>query len=148
MAEDKKTVLVVEDDPAQASALRWLFEQEGLRVLHALNGRIGVDMAQEHTPDIIILDIEMPEMNGFEACKHIRNNPKTADIPIVMLTIHGDRAAMVLEGLDLGATDFIPKDPFSYSVILETLRQLDILDRLPLETEAQDATEREVDAKE
>jgi CheY-like chemotaxis protein len=131
MAKDGKIVLIVDDSVAQASALKWLLEQEGLQVLHAPNGRIGVEMAQQHLPDAIVLDIEMPEMDGFEACRHLKENPQTADIPIVILTVHGDRAGMVLKGIDLGAIDFIPKDPFSYTVILETLRQLNIMDNIP-----------------
>ena len=128
MPEQRKTVLVVEDSTAQASALKWLLEQAKLRTLCAPNGRAGVEMAQQHQPDIIILDLEMPEMGGFEACKHLKQNPQTADIPIVIMTVHGDRAAVVLKGIDLGAIDFIPKDPFSYTVLLETLRQLHIID--------------------
>ncbi len=121
-------VLVVEDSAAQASALRGLLEGEGLRVLLAPNGRIGVELARQHMPDIIVLDVEMPEMDGFEACRRLKENPATADIPVVILTIHGDRAGAVLQGIDLGAVDFIPKDSFSHAVILETLRQLHILD--------------------
>lgn len=132
MEGNDKTVLIVEDSLAQASALKWLLEMRGLRVLHAPNGRVGVDMAQQYTPDAIILDIEMPEMNGFEACKHIKADPRTAGIPVVILTILGDRANVVLQGIDLGAIDFVPKDPFSYSVVLETLRQLHVLDCVPV----------------
>jgi len=128
MTEQPKTVLVVEDSTAQASALKWLLEQAGLHTLYAPNGRVGVEMANKHQPDIIILDLEMPEMGGFEACKCIKQNPQTADIPVIILTVHGDRAAVVLKGIDMGAIDFIPKDPFSYTVLLETLRQLHIID--------------------
>jgi CheY-like chemotaxis protein len=139
MTGNGKTVLVVEDSMAQAYALKLLFEQEGMQVLHAPNGRVGVDMAQQYTPDVIVLDIEMPEMDGFEACRQIKADPQTAHIPVVILTVHGDRAAVVLQGIDLGATDFIPKDPFSYQVILETLRQLQILG--PVSREVDDRVE-------
>ncbi len=126
MEEKQKTVLIVEDNPVQALALRGWLEREGLRVLHATNGRIGVSMAQQHVPDVVVLDIEMPEMNGLEACKRLKEEPETAGIPIVMLTVR-EEAATVLQGLDLGAIDFIPKDVFSEIVLLETLRQLGIL---------------------
>ena len=131
MAESGKMVLVVDDSVAQASALKWLLEQEGLRVLHAPNGRIGVEMAQQYLPAAIIMDIEMPEMDGFEACRLLKENPQTMDIPVVILTVHGDRANVVLRGIDLGAIDFVPKDPFSYTVIMETLRQLNVMDSIP-----------------
>lgn len=121
-----KTVLIVEDSPVQALALEHLLLQEGLNVLCAPDGRSGVEMAQEHIPDVIVLDIEMPEMNGFEVCRCLREDAKTVDIPVVMLTAHGE-VSMVMRGIDLGAIDFIPKDAFSEAVLLETLRQLDIL---------------------
>ena len=85
-----------------------------------------VTLAQQHTPDVIVLDIEMPRMDGFETCKRLKEDAQTVDIPIVMLTIHDD-AAVVLRGINLGVLDFIPKDAFSGSVLLETLRQLHIL---------------------
>ncbi len=127
MTINDKTVLIVEDSPAQALALQQILEQEGLQVLWAPDGRIGVAMAQQQMPDAIILDIEMPEMNGFEACRRLKENARTADIPIVMLTVRADPPAL-MQGIDLGAIDFIPKDAFSESVLVETLRQLRILD--------------------
>ncbi len=127
MTKKIKTVLIVEDSPAQALALGQLLEQEGLQVFWAPDGRIGLTMAQQHQPDVIVLDIEMPTMNGFETCKHLKENPQTADIPVVMFTSL-DAAAAAMKGIDLGAIDFIPKDAFSNTVLLETLRQLHILE--------------------
>jgi CheY-like chemotaxis protein len=127
MVKHHKTVLIVEDSPVQALVLEHLLGQEGLEVLCAPDGRSGVEMARQHTPDVIILDIEMPEMNGFEVCRCLRENARMADIPIVMLTAHSE-VSMVMRGIDLGAIDFIPKDAFSEAVLLETLRQLHILD--------------------
>ena len=126
MAKKHKTVLIVEDSPTQALRLQKVLEKEGLKVLHAPNGRIGVSMAQRHTPDVIVLDIEMPEMNGFETCGQLKKNAQTAGIPVVILTCH-DHVSMLLQGIDLGAIDFIPKDIFSENTLLETLRQLHIL---------------------
>ncbi len=127
MAKNHKTVLIVEDSPAQAIALRQLLEQEKLQVLWAPDGRTGLTMAQQHQPDVIVLDVEMPEMDGFETCRCLKQDTQTADIPIVILTVHnGTTAAM--KGIDLGAIDFIPKGAFSAAVLLETFRQLGILD--------------------
>ena len=111
----------------QALKIRRTLEREGLHVLHALNGRIGVTMAQQHLPDAIIMDIEMPEMNGLEASQRLKANPRTVDIPIVMLTVR-DEAGVATRGLELGVVDYIPKDVFSETVLLETLRQMGILD--------------------
>ncbi len=126
MAKLAKTILIVEDSPAQALALEHLLKEEGLQVLWAPDGQAGVAMAQQHLPDAIVLDVEMPKMGGFEACRRLKDNPRTAAIPIVMLTVRDD-ANTALRGIDLGAVDFIPKDAFSGPVLLETLRQLRIL---------------------
>ena len=122
---DRKVVLIVEDSPAQALKIRRTLEREGLHVLHALNGRIGVTMAQQHLPDAIIMDVEMPEMNGLEASQRLKASPRTANIPIVMLTVR-DEAGVATQGLALGVVDYIPKDVFSETVLLETLRQMGI----------------------
>jgi len=126
MVKLDKTVLIVEDSPAQALALEHLLKQEGLQVLWAPDGQVGVTLAQQHLPDAIVLDVEMPKMGGFEACRCLKEDHRTADIPIVMLTVRDD-AATALRGIDLGAVDFIPKDAFSGPVLVETLRQLHIL---------------------
>jgi len=126
MAKTHKTVLIVEDSPAQALALEHLLKEEGLQVLCAPDGQIGVLLAQQHAPDVIVLDVEMPKMDGFEACQRLKENAHTADIPIVMLTVRDD-AATAIRGINLGAIDFIPKDAFSGPVLLETLRQLHVL---------------------
>ena len=129
MAEKRKTVLIVEDSPAQALALGHSLEQAGLRVLWAHDGQVGVNMAQEHLPDVILLDIEMPTMNGFEACQQLKENTRTTDIPIVMLTVHTEPMTMHTL-LAQGAIEFIPKGAFSEVTLLETLRQLHILNNV------------------
>lgn len=118
--------LIVEDSPSQAQALQQLLLQKGLQVLHALDGRVGVTMAQQHRPDVIILDIQMPEMNGLEACQALKQNEITRHIPIVMLTALTE-PSVLMQGLDFGAIDFIPKDAFSETVLIETLAQLQLL---------------------
>ncbi|MCX7683152.1 MAG: response regulator [Anaerolineae bacterium] len=126
MEKEAKTVLIVEDSPAQALALEHLLEEHGLKVLWAPDGQAGIALAHQHLPDVIVLDIEMPRMGGFETCRRLKEDARTADIPVVMFTIRDDATA-ALRGIDLGAVDFIPKDAFSNTVLLETLRQLHIL---------------------
>jgi putative two-component system response regulator len=118
---------VVEDSPIQATALVQFLKQHGLQALHAFDGRIGVTMAKRYNPDLVLLDVEMPEMDGFEACRRLKDDPETAHIPIVMLTVRVGPDS-VSRGMEGGAVDFIPKDAFSYSVLRETLRQLHILE--------------------
>lgn len=121
-----KTVLVAEDSPTQALHLQKLLETEGLNVILACNGREGLRIAQEVHPDIIVLDLEMPEMNGLEMCQQLKEDRATADIPVIMFTHHDEREAVVM-GLQSGAIEYIPKDVFADAVLLETLRQMEVL---------------------
>jgi CheY-like chemotaxis protein len=121
-----KTVLVVEDSPVQAFSLVHMLEKEGLNVLCAPNGLAGISMAREYLPSLIVLDIQMPEMDGLEVCKTLKSDPITTKIPIIFLTSLA-RPELLAEGMQDGAIDFIPKDAFSDFVLLETLRQLSIV---------------------
>ena len=124
---NSKTVLLVEDNKTQALHLQTLLEREGLYVAWADGGRVGVQMAQQLLPDLIVLDIQMPEMNGFQVCQQLKDAHDTANIPIIMFTRHDDPEAVVL-GLETGAVDYIPKDAFADAVLLETLRQMGLIE--------------------
>ncbi len=131
MAENEregKKILVVEDSPTQAMHLRTLLEQEGVEVLLASDGRMGLRMAQEILPDLVILDLQMPEMSGLQVCRKLKSVRKTAGVPVILFTSHDEHETVVL-GLQLGAVDYIPKDAFADAVLLETLRQMGILER-------------------
>lgn len=120
-----KVALVVEDSPTQATHLQALLEGMGIRVICAINGRMGIRRAQQLQPSVIILDIQMPELNGFEVCKMLKSSPETADIPIILFT-RWDASEAVQLGLEYGAVDYIPKDAFADAVLIETLRQMGI----------------------
>jgi CheY-like chemotaxis protein len=122
-----KTVLIVEDDAIQSTQMRVLLEKAGLLVLCAPNGVKGIQLTRSCRPDVIILDVEMPEMGGLEVCQILKRDQHTAFIPIIFLTGHTDVQTM-MRGLEGGAIDYIPKDAFSNRVLLETLRQLYLLD--------------------
>ena len=121
-----KTVLLVEDSPTQALHFQTLLEEKGVNVLWASNGESGVEMAQEQSPDLVVLDIQLPNMNGFEVCQRLKEMEQTADIPVIMLT-RFDEAESVVQGLQAGAIDYIPKDAFAGAVLLETLRQMGLI---------------------
>jgi CheY-like chemotaxis protein len=123
---DTKTILVVEDSPVQAFAMIQLLEQRGLNVLCAPDGLAGVTMAKKFHPDLIILDIQMPVMDGLEACHIIKQDPAFQEVPIVFLTAHGE-PELLRKGIDEGGIDFIPKDAYSDIVLLKTLAGLDII---------------------
>jgi len=131
MANEPNTVLIVEDSPVQATSIGYHLQQKGLCVVYAPDGQAGVYLAKRYLPDAIILDLEMPRMNGLEACRQLKADPKTADIPVIILTLHADRADLVMSGIDEGAIDFIPKDSFADAVLLETLRGLGVLGAEP-----------------
>ncbi|MGD8793092.1 MAG: response regulator [Anaerolineae bacterium] len=126
MSNEAKTILVVEDSTTQALHLRTLLEQQGLDVLWARDGVEGIEIAHRETPNLIVLDIQMPEMNGFEVCQRLKEAEPTAAIPIIMFTRYDD-AQSVMSGLEKGAVDYIPKDAFAEAVLLETLRQMGFL---------------------
>jgi two-component system phosphate regulon response regulator PhoB len=100
-----------------------MLEQEGLRVVVAEDGRMGLEKAREIQPDLVVLDVQMPEMNGLQVCRALKEQSETADIPVVLFTAHDEQESVIL-GLQLGAVDFIPKDVFADAVLMETLRQM------------------------
>ena len=123
---ESKTVLVVEDSPVQAFAMIQLLEQHGLNVLCAADGMTGVAIAQKSNPDLIILDIQMPGMDGLEACHLIKQDPTLENVPVIFLTAHSEPEKL-RQGLGEGAVDFIPKDAFSDLVLVRTLAELELI---------------------
>jgi len=127
MAKAPKTALIIEDSAVQAASVGELLRSKGLQVIHAPDGENGLLMAQRYLPDVIVLDLELPGMDGLSACKYLKASPRTADIPVVILTQHADQADQVVAEVGSGAAEFIPKDSIADKVLLETLAQLGIL---------------------
>ncbi len=124
--EHTKVVLVVEDSPTQSIHMQTMLEDAGVRCVLASNGQTGLYLAQSILPDVIILDLEMPFMNGFEVCRQLKAEEQTASIPVILMTRH-DETESVVQGLEMGAIEFIPKDTFADVVLLETLKQMNIV---------------------
>lgn len=103
-----KTILVVDDEPAIRDLLKYNLEREGYRIIEASDGIEGINVALEQKPDIILLDIMLPKLDGLSVCKRIKNS---MSIPIIMLTAKSEEIDTIL-GLELGADDYITK-PFS-----------------------------------
>lgn len=120
------TILLVEDTAVQALRFKANLEENGCTVRWVENGLDGVKAARETLYDLIILDIELPDIDGFEVCRRLKADPAVADIPVIMLTTR-DRAEDALAGLGSGAVDYIPKDTFANLVLLETLKQMGLL---------------------
>jgi DNA-binding response OmpR family regulator len=113
-------VLVVEDDAAILRGLRDNLTAESYEVITAADGAEGYRLSQEKTPDLIILDLMLPKLSGYEICRKLRN--EGSHVPILMLTARGDEADRIL-GLDLGADDYVSK-PFSVRELLARVRAL------------------------
>lgn len=103
-------VLIIEDDPTMAVALRDGFQFEGYDVLEASDGVVGLQLASEQQPDLIILDIMLPQLSGLDVCQQLRS--QGYNMPIIMLTARGQEVDKV-RGLKLGADDYVTK-PFSF----------------------------------
>ena len=101
------TVLVVDDEPKIRRLVRLVLEPEGFAVLDAGDGQEAVGMLQEARPDVVLLDVAMPRLNGMDACRRIR---ALSDVPVVMVTAQGEEG-MVKRAMDLGADDYLTK-PF------------------------------------
>jgi CheY-like chemotaxis protein len=123
----KKTILIVEDSIVQALAVQMMLVKHGVNILRAEDGETGLKLASQIFPDAILLDIELPGINGLEVCRLLRDNKRTLEIPIILLTAHTD-LEMLRKGFVGGAIEFIPKDAFYKTVLLETLRQMKIIE--------------------
>ena len=108
MHEPMKRILVIDDLPDNVFLLKDRLENEGYEVLTADCGNSGIEKATEEIPDLILLDVMMPDINGFEVCKTLVNDSRTSDIPILLVTAKTD-AEDTKEGLDAGAFDYIKK---------------------------------------
>lgn len=120
------TVLIVEDSRTQAKQLEMKLTEQGIDVLVAYDGEQGIQLAGEHHPDVIVLDVKLPKMSGHEVCKHLKDDPKTADIPVFMLSASTD-PEHTMAGLQAGAEDYIPKDVFAANYLLDTLRSMGLI---------------------
>lgn len=117
MAE--KTILIVEDDKTLLEVLKYNFVKEGYRVLTASDGAQAIEIARKEHPDVITLDVMLPQMSGFEVCRILRKETKS---PIIMLTAREEETDRVV-GLDIGADDYMTK-PFSMRELMARIRAL------------------------
>jgi len=118
----KGKVLVVDDEVNITQILEFSIGSEGYEVLSAANGEEAVEKARREQPDLIILDIMMPRIDGYETCRILKANPLTKNIPVVLLTAKGRDIDKRL-GYEVGATDYIIK-PFSPSKLIERIHEL------------------------
>jgi len=113
---DPPTIMVVDDRPESVQMLSDLLSREGYQVQSAFAGQEALDSIHRRLPDLVLLDLNMPVMNGYEVCERLKADPATADIPVLMLTAWADPDHRV-RGLQLGAADYLVK-PFDYRELL------------------------------
>ena len=120
-------VLLVEDSRTQAAQIKETLESVGLKVRIAYDGPEGLREAVENPPALVVLDVKLPTMDGFQVCRRLKRNPVTQDIPVIMLTERASAKA-TMSGLHAGADDYIPKDIFASEHLINTLQELGVLD--------------------
>ncbi len=112
--------LIVEDSPTQAKMLAANLSRHGFQTLVARDGPEGLRAVDIHHPDLVLLDVNLPTMDGYQVCRRLKRDPATAQIPVVMLT-ELDGSEATLRGLNVGADDYIPKDVFATDNLVATL---------------------------
>jgi phosphate regulon transcriptional regulator PhoB len=116
----KEKILIVEDEKDILKMLEYNLKKEGFRTLSATDGEDAIDMANSEHPDMVLLDLMLPGVDGLEVCKTLKNESKTKTIPIIMLTAKAQEADKVI-GLELGADDYVTK-PFSPRELIARIR--------------------------
>ena len=128
----KQRILIVDDNHALVLAAKLVLQKNGFDVIIAYDGLEGLEKAQQEKPDLIILDINMPKMNGYEVCRQLRNKPETSRIPIIILSSKGEvdvnknapvvGLKEVFDGYDLGANNFLTK-PVTADELLDAVKK-------------------------
>lgn len=118
----RSRILIIEDDRSLAEVLAYNLKQAGYEVLQARDGPDGLQQAEVKTPDLVLLDLMLPMVDGLEVCRRLRANPVTRDVLILMLTARAEESDQVV-GLSLGADDYVTK-PFSVKVLQERIKAL------------------------
>ena len=114
---DKKayTILVIEDEPDISELIEYNLSQSGYRIIISNNGENGLEVSRKHLPDLILLDLMLPGIHGIDVCRVLKNDKKTSNISIIMLTALGQEED-IIKGLETGADDYVTK-PFSFPVL-------------------------------
>ncbi len=122
LIDETQKILVVDDDPYILMSLEFLMKKNGYNVLVARNGTEAMQIIKDFIPDIVLLDIMMPDVNGYEICKYIKSSKKLSHCKVVFLSAKSSEAD-IKKGYDLGASLYISK-PFSTRTIVKQLKEL------------------------
>jgi two-component system alkaline phosphatase synthesis response regulator PhoP len=115
-------ILIVDDEQDIVELISYNLEKEGFKTVKAYDGDAAFRLVKTQKPDLVILDLMLPQMNGLDVCRAIRRNPETASLPIIMLTAKGDEVDKII-GLEIGADDYVTK-PFSIKELIARVRTI------------------------
>ncbi len=118
-----KKILIIEDESALQKTLGEVLSQQGYEVLPALNGEVGLKLAQSEKPDLILLDLVLPKIHGFDVLKKIKDNPETKEIPVIILT-NLESMEDVKRAMELGATTYLVKANYSLEELTIKINQV------------------------
>jgi len=118
-----KKILFIEDEPTLQKTLGRALEQEGFEILSALDGEIGITKAKESKPDLILLDLILPKMDGFEVLKRLKENEETKDIPVIILT-NLENPEDIEKVLSLGATTYLVKANYDLEEVIDKIEDM------------------------
>ncbi|MBI2637825.1 MAG: response regulator [Candidatus Sungbacteria bacterium] len=118
----KKKILYIEDEPALQKALAAMFLAEGLEAFQALDGESGIRIAKEKKPDIILLDLILPKMNGFAVLQKLKGDPETKDIPVLVLT-NLEGVGDIEKVIDMGAVSYLVKTNYPLSELVSRVKR-------------------------
>lgn len=119
---NKQTVLLIEDERSLVDVLTYNLKKEGFEVISALDGQEGLRRAQTALPDLVVLDLMLPVIEGLEVCRQLRGGPRTKEIPILMLTARSEEVDEIV-GFQLGADDYVTK-PFKLKPLIQRIKAL------------------------
>lgn len=117
-----KTILFIEDESVLQKTFRDVLEKEGYKIITALDGEVGLRLVKEKKPNLILLDLVLPKMNGFEVLKELKKNKETKDIPVIILT-NLERSEDVDRALELGATTYLVKANYELKEVVEKIKK-------------------------
>ncbi len=117
-----KTILFIEDESVLQKTFRDVLEKEGYKIITALDGEIGLRLVKEKKPNLVLLDLVLPKMDGFEVLKELKENKETKDIPVIILT-NLEKSEDVDKALELGATTYLVKANYELKEVVEKVKK-------------------------
>ena len=128
MAEEKKRVLCIEDDPEMIDLIKLILERKGFEVLEAVGGKEGLEVSRREMPDLILLDLMMPEVDGWEVFRRMRADEQLKDIPVIVVTAKAQSIDIVL-GLHIAKVDGYVTKPFGPQELLKSVNKVLAMER-------------------